>query len=66
MASIFDNVECVIDDAGNYILIKIVYEGRSYTFKDSMRLFPISLNELCKAFNLPCKLKISSQEMEWY
>ena len=63
MASIFDNVECVIDDAGNYILIKIVYEGRSYTFKDSMRLFPISLNELCKAFNVPGKL--SSYQMEW-
>ena len=62
MVSIFDDVECVIDDSGKYILIKLGYAGKVYTFKDSIRLFPISLNELCKAFNVPGKLSIYQKE----
>nr|WVH38143.1 DNA polymerase [Poriella subacida] len=62
-SKLFDDVETIIDDAGKYILIKVNYNNVSYIFKDSLRLFPVSLNELCKVFNVPGKLE--SYKSEW-
>ena len=58
-----DNVETIIDDSNKYILIKVIYDSRTYIFKDSYRVFPVSLNDLCKVFNVPGKL--SDYNPDW-
>ena len=37
--------------------------GITYSFKDSLRIFPISLNELCKVFKTTGKL--SEYNVKW-
>ena len=59
----FKDVDCVIDEFNNYISIKIIFDGRTYTFKDSLRLFPVSLNDLCKVFGV--KGKSSEYISDW-
>lgn len=41
----------LIDDKNKFIAIKLELESRTITFKDSARIFPVSLNELCQVFN---------------
>ena len=59
----FQDVETIIDDAGKYILIKLTFNNCTYTFKDSFRVFPVSLNDLSKVFNIDGKL--SEYQSEW-
>lgn len=59
----FPDSETIIDESNKYILIKIKYLNRSYIFKDSLRLFPVSLNDLCKVFNV--EGKVQDYNMDW-
>jgi hypothetical protein len=59
---------CIIDHSSKFITIsfKIIFEDKkslTYTFKDSYRIFPVSLNKLCK--NYEVKGKISDYKMEY-
>ena len=63
VSNMFDDVETIIDESGKYILIKVTLDGVSFSFKDSLRLFPVSLNDLCKVFNVPGKL--AQYKIEW-
>jgi hypothetical protein len=53
----------IIDKDNKFIQIIANIEGHKFTFKDSMRLFPVSLNDLCQAFNV--QGKISKHKDEW-
>lgn len=48
------NINTIIDNKNNFISINYTYkkEGKlnTITWKDSFRLFPVSLNQLCKTF----------------
>lgn len=57
VSRVFKDIETIIDDANQYILIKVTFKEKTYTFKDSLRLFPVSLNDLCKIFNVEGKLQ---------
>jgi hypothetical protein len=48
--------ESIIDKDNKFIQIVAEIEGHKFTFKDSMRLFPVSLNDLCQAFNVQGKI----------
>ena len=48
----YPNVETVVDQHNNFILIKY----GNIVFKDSYRIFPVSLNELCYNFGIKGKL----------
>ena len=48
----YPNVETVVDQHNNFILIKY----GNIVFKDSYRIFPVSLNELCYNFGIQGKL----------
>lgn len=52
-----NEVTSLISDASDFILIKI--KSKEYnlniTFKDSIRIFPVSLKELCKVYNVEGK-----------
>ena len=50
------NLKTIIDDANRFILISVKINDIEIVFKDSLRIFPCSLNELCKVFNVPGKL----------
>nr|WLF85167.1 hypothetical protein [Amanita phalloides] len=51
-----DNVNSIIDDLHRFISIGITWKGNKFIFKDSLRLFPISLKELTKIFEVEGKL----------
>lgn len=53
----------IIDKDNKFIQIIANIEGHKFTFKDSMRIFPVSLNDLCEAFNV--QGKISKHKDEW-
>lgn len=48
-----EDISTIIDPSNNLILIKI---GK-VTLKDSYRIFPVSLNELCNIFGVPGKIQ---------
>nr|WVH37928.1 DNA polymerase [Dichomitus squalens] len=50
------SIESTIDESNRFITIKVVNNGRTFIFIDSLRIFPVSLNNLCKVFNIPGKL----------
>ena len=43
-------VETIIDDANKFITITLDTEQGTFTFKDSLRIFPMPLKSLCKSF----------------
>ena len=49
-------LDTIIDDKNKFIIIILKLNGYNLTFKDSYRIFPISLNELCKVFNVDGKI----------
>lgn len=51
-----DKVNSVIDDLHRFISIDIVYKDTKLIFKDSLRIFPISLQELTNIFEVEGKL----------
>lgn len=51
-----DNLNCLIDHHNKFIEIELKINGIRYIWKDSMRIFNISLNELCENFDVKGKL----------
>lgn len=51
-----DKVKSIIDDLHRFISIDLVWKDSRFIFKDSLRLFPVSLQELCNLFNVEGKL----------
>jgi len=51
-----DKVNSIIDDLQRFISIDIAWKESKFIFKDSIRIFPISLQELCKTFEVEGKL----------
>lgn len=49
-------IKCIIDDKNKFIIISVKFQNLEIIFKDSYRIFPCSLNDLCKVFNIPGKL----------
>lgn len=49
-------LQCLIDDQNDFITITVKIGDFKLIFKDSYRIFPVSLNELCKVFNVEGKL----------
>ena len=58
-----NNVSTLLDTHNKFILISVKVSDRlTITFKDSLRIFPVSLNELCKIYNVEGKLTEYRQE----
>jgi DNA polymerase type B, organellar and viral len=51
-----DKVNSIIDDLHRFISIDLVWKDTKFIFKDSLRIFPISLRELCTIFEVEGKL----------
>jgi DNA polymerase type B, organellar and viral len=51
-----DKVNSIIDDLHRFISIDIIWKDTKFIFKDSLRIFPISLRELCRIFEVEGKL----------
>lgn len=48
-------VSCIIDDKHKFIGIEAIINNQKFIWKDSYRLFPLSLEQLCKMFNVTGK-----------
>lgn len=57
-----NNISSIIDDKHKFISIEVTLNNIKFIWKDSLRVFPISLNELCKMFEVPGKLSTYNQE----
>jgi DNA polymerase type B, organellar and viral len=51
-----DKVNSIIDELHRFIGIDIIWKDTKLIFKDSLRIFPVSLQELCKVFEVEGKL----------
>nr|YP_010165715.1 hypothetical protein K8L25_mgp05 [Lactarius trivialis]QRN74287.1 hypothetical protein [Lactarius trivialis] len=51
-----DKVNSIIDELPKFIAIDINWRNTKLIFKDSLRVFPVSLVELCKVFEVEGKL----------
>src|SRR6266702_1172192 len=51
-----DTVNSIIDDFHRFIGIDIICKDTKFVFKDSLRVFPVSLQELTKVFEVEGKL----------
>jgi hypothetical protein len=51
-----DKVNSIIDDLHRFVGIDINFKDTKLIFKDSLRIFPLSLKELCKTFEVEGKL----------
>jgi DNA polymerase family B len=49
-------VNSIIDDLHRFISIDIIWKDSKFIFKDSLRIFPVSLKELCSLFGVEGKL----------
>jgi DNA polymerase type B, organellar and viral len=49
-------VQCLIDDNKTFISITLNINNMKIVWKDSIRIFPMSLDKLCKLFNIEGKL----------
>ena len=49
-------INCIIDEKNKFIIISATIQNLEIIFKDSYRIFPCYLIELCKVFNVPGKL----------
>lgn len=45
-------VNCIIDDKHKFIGIEAIINNQKFVWKDSYRLFPLSLEQLCKMFDV--------------
>ena len=57
-----ENVSSVIDNDNKFITINLKLKNRSITWLDSYRIFPVSLDELCKVFEVQGKISKYSIE----
>lgn len=58
-----NNLSTIIDTKNKFILIKYKdEEGNIFIWKDSYRIFPVKLNDLCKNFNVEGKFSVYNQE----
>jgi len=48
--------ECIIDKHNKFIQISLKKDSQTILFKDSLRIFDVSLKDLCKNFNVEGKL----------
>lgn len=53
-----NKVNSIIDDFHKFINIDIFWKGNKFIFKDSLRIFPVSLQELCSLFDVEGKTHI--------
>lgn len=51
-----DKVNSIIDDLHRFVGIDLIWKDTKFIFKDSMRIFPISLQELTNIFEVEGKL----------
>lgn len=52
-----DNVSIVVDDQNKFVCLQLkVSDSDLITFKDSYRIFPVSLDNLCKSFDVDGKI----------
>ena len=51
-----NKVNSIIDDLHRFISIDIIWKDSKFIFKDSLRIFPVSLQELCNLFGVEGKL----------
>jgi DNA polymerase type B, organellar and viral len=51
-----NKVNSIIDDLHRFISIEIIWKDSKFIFKDSLRVFPVSLQELCSLFKVEGKL----------
>ncbi len=49
-------VQCLIDDNKTFISISLNINNNKIVWKDSIRIFPVSLDKLCQIFNVEGKL----------
>jgi hypothetical protein len=62
-----ENISSIIDESNSFISIKLD-DKFSFEWKDSLRIFPISLDKLCKTFGvegklITCNIKFNSLEL---
>lgn len=57
-----DKVNSIIDDLHKFISIDIAWKDSKFIFKDSLRIFPVSLQELCNTFEVEGKLQVYNPE----
>ena len=50
-----DNINAIIDDSNKFITITLNINNQVFIFKDSLRIFPMSLTGLCKTFGVEGK-----------
>ena len=55
-------ISSVIDNDNKFISITLKYKSRYITWLDSYRIFPVSLNDLCKVFEVEGKLNSYSEK----
>jgi hypothetical protein len=51
-----DTLKVIIDPSNSFVLLSVNLGKIEVTFLDSMRLFPVSLDNLCKTFNVEGKI----------
>jgi DNA polymerase type B, organellar and viral len=57
-----EEVSCLIDTHNNFIQITLEIQKLKIVFKDSYRIFQVSLNDLCSVLSLRGKTSIYNQE----
>jgi DNA polymerase type B, organellar and viral len=57
-----NKVNSIIDELHRFISIDLIWKDSKIIFKDSLRLFPVSLQELCNLFKVEGKLHIYNPE----
>lgn len=57
------DIQSIIDKDNKFIEIKIKNDNFHFIFKDSMRIFPVSLSDLCKSMFI--KGKTSDYDKIW-
>lgn len=50
------NIHTIIDKDNNFIQITATIKGNKYVWRDSMRIFPVSLDKLCKSMGVDGKI----------
>lgn len=50
------NISCIIDNDNKFINIKLKHKSRSIIWLDSNRIFPVSVIDLCKIFEIQVKI----------
>ena len=50
-----DNITSIIDDQRKFISIEAKFDDKNFVWKNSIRVFPLSLNALCELFGFEGK-----------